>query len=109
KGQSYVFPYTQNPNFHFENGLLQSKKYYRSDGLLLKENIYEYQRLNEENKKEIFGFNIRKLPSLGEPFGTYIQLYSKYNFLTNVSNVPFSLETRVYDEADELNKTNRKY
>ena len=102
----YVFPYPPNPDYSFENGLLQNIKTYREDGQLLNETIYNYQRLNKANKKLVKGLKVHHVRG----FSTYqesstnheenfIYAASPYFTITGVTNVPYQIEERTYDEA----------
>jgi hypothetical protein len=83
-----TYPFTYNPNFGFERGLLQNTFVYNAAGQLLRQDSTVYQR--SASPLLIAGLNF-------EDNGTIAKNYAKYSVLTEAAELPVQVISKIYD------------
>lgn len=87
------YPFSANPNFDSERGLLLKKSVYNASSVEVSEENYTYAQLGTVGS--IPGFIQEDLPyATGS---AALKSYAKYSTLYNIGEVPLSVTTKVYD------------
>jgi hypothetical protein len=98
EGSMSGFPYSINPFYDYERGLLWRKQELNESGVKVRETVNTYQYLYKTGTmpEKVWGLNYDKYANSTEN----IFFYGKYFLLTDVSKVLSTQTTTVFDEAD---------
>ncbi len=103
QGGSYAYPFTPNPNFDHERGLLWKKWELSEGGNLVRftENDYQYIHKSGDQPQKVWGVRYDKYANSDEN----IFFYGKYFLLTDYDKV-LSKQTVITYDAENLSKNN---
>lgn len=107
---TWGFPFTPNPNYDFERGLISKKSDYTSDHKLVQQTITTYQRLYKTGSTpgQVWGLKYDRYPGSAIDADNKIYFYGRYYLLTDVISVPAKEITTRYDLADATGNTKLK-
>jgi hypothetical protein len=97
---AWALPYTRNPNYDYERGLLWKKTEYSSNGNIarLTENTYQYLYRFGTVPLKVWGLRYDKFPFSGDNSSKAF-FYGKYYLLTDVDKVLKQEKVTTYDAA----------
>jgi len=108
---AYQYPYPPNPNYQFAQALLTKSTDYRQDGIVVRDVIYNYQRIygNGSSIRKLYGLALEAVPTYYYNGSAYVDanmfLYSRYEIFTDVkTELSYKTET-VYNSTDLSKKT----
>ena len=91
-GETWMFPYTTNPNFDYQRGLPWKKTEFNEAGTRVKETITTYQNVYKSASTPFKVWGLKYDRYAGSDNANKIFLYGKYFLLTEAQRVP-SVET----------------
>lgn len=100
---NYGFPYPTNPNYSFERGLLQSVKTYNETSQLLKETVYTYTPIYQQNASPgyIYGLAFDYFDnSTANAANAKAFAYGKYSLFAGVDKYQTSTIETTYDPTN---------
>ncbi len=105
---TWGFPFSPNPNYDFERGLISKKSDYTSNDKLVQQTITTYKRLYKSGTTpyKVWGLKYDRYP--GSNPANKIFFYGRYYLLTDAINVPAKEVTIRFDLTDTTGNTRQK-
>jgi YD repeat-containing protein len=94
----YTYPFPVVMDYSFEQGLISTVQTYNQAGVLRREQLYSYQRINNSNPVSIKGMKFEP----GNVAGTYV--HGVYDLKANINKAIQTETTYMYDESEPTRK-----